>query len=166
VSGPLDRVQIPPSKVQATTRSRDMRYPSISKGPVLTRVRPYPMRLRSPLIRRPAAAAWLVARDVSQRAGPDVRPLGCVVSAFIAERTRRLSTLLTGDVPPQHLMCPVHSTGTQSQGHPADGAPIQSIVKQCARAARRTVLIIPYTRSFPCTPILRRSRMSGRKKIA
>ena len=124
------------------------------------------MRLRSPLRRRPDAATWLVARDVSQRAEPDVRPLGRAVSAFIAERTRRLSTLLTGDVPPQHLMRPVHSTGRRRQGHPADGAPVQSIIKQCACAARRTVLIIPYTRSFPCTPILRRSRMSGRKKIA
>jgi hypothetical protein len=38
--------------------------------------------------------------------------------------------------------------------------------KQCARAAQRTVLIIPYTRSFSCMPILRRSRMSGRKEIA
>jgi hypothetical protein len=166
VSGPLDGVQIPPSKVRATTRSRDRGYPGISKGPVLTRVSPYPMRLRSPLRRRPAAAAWLVARDVSQRAGPDVRPLGRAVSAFIAERTRRLSTLLTGDVPPQHLMCHVHSTGRWRQGHPTDGAPVQSIVKQCARAARRTVSIISYTRSFPCTPILRRSRMSGCKKIA
>jgi hypothetical protein len=62
------------------------------------------MRLRSPLRRRPVAATWLVARDVSQRAEPDVRPLGRAVSAFIAERTRCLSTLLTGDVPPQHLL--------------------------------------------------------------
>jgi hypothetical protein len=38
--------------------------------------------------------------------------------------------------------------------------------KQCTRAARCTVLIIPYTRSFPCTPMLHRSRVSGRKKIA
>jgi hypothetical protein len=38
--------------------------------------------------------------------------------------------------------------------------------KQCARAARRTVLIIPCTRSFPCMPILRKSRMSGCKEIA
>jgi hypothetical protein len=122
------------------------------------------MRLRSPLRRRPAAAAWLVARDVSQRAGPDVRPLGRAVSAFIAERTHRLSTLLTGDVPPQHFVsCPLRWQAVL--GHPADGAPVQSIVKQCARVAWRTVLIIPYTRSFPCTPILRRSRMSGRKKI-
>ena len=124
------------------------------------------MRLRSPLRRRLDAATWLVARDISQRVEPDVRPLGHAVSAFIAERTRSLSTLLTGDVPPQHLMCLVHSAGRWRQGHPADGAPVQSIVEQCARAARRNVLIIPYTRSFPCTPRIRRSRMSGREKIA
>jgi hypothetical protein len=166
MSGPLDGVQIPPSKVRATTRSRDRGYPGISKGPVLTRVRPYPMRLRSPLRRRPAAAAWLVAPDISQRAEPDVRPLGHAVFAFIVERMRCMSTLLTSDVPPQHLMRPVHSAGRWREGHPTDGVPVQSIVKQCARAARRTVSIIPYTRSFPCTPILRRSQMSGRKKIA
>jgi hypothetical protein len=74
--------------------------------------------------------------------------------------------MLTGDVPSQHLMCPVHSAGRRRQGHPADDAPVQSVVKQCARAARRTVLIIPYTRTFPCTPILRRSRASEHKKIA
>jgi hypothetical protein len=157
--GPLDGVQIPSSKVRATTRSRDRGYPGISNGPVLTRVRPYPMRLRSPLRRRPAAVAWLVARDISQWAEPDVRPLGRVVSAFIEERTCRLSTLLTGDVPPQHLMRPVHSAGRWRQGHPTDGAPVQSIIKQCARAARRTASIIPYM-------ILRRSQMSRRKKIA
>jgi hypothetical protein len=114
---------------------------------------PYPVHLRSPLKWRPDAATWLVARDISQRAEPDVKPLGRTVSAFIAERTRRLSTLLTGDVPPQHLMRHVHSAGRWRQCHPADGAPVQSIVKQYARAARRTVSIIPYTRSFPCTPI-------------
>jgi hypothetical protein len=57
------------------------------------------MRLRSPLRRRPDAATWLVARDMSQRAEPDVRPLDCAVSAFIAGRTRRLSTMLIDDVP-------------------------------------------------------------------
>jgi hypothetical protein len=36
--GPLDGVQIPPSKVRAATRSQDRGYPSVSKGPVLTRV--------------------------------------------------------------------------------------------------------------------------------
>jgi hypothetical protein len=78
------------------------------------------VRLRSPLRRRPDAATWLAARDISLRAEPDVRDLGRAVSAFIAERTRRLSTLLTGDVPPRHLMRPVHSAGRQHQGHPAD----------------------------------------------
>jgi hypothetical protein len=58
------------------------------------------VRLCSPLRRSPDAAAWNLACDISQRAEPDVRPLGPTVSAFIAERTRRLSTLLTGDVPP------------------------------------------------------------------
>jgi hypothetical protein len=74
--------------------------------------------------------------------------------------------MLTGDVPSQHLMRPVHSAGRRRQGHPADGAPVQSVVKQCARAARRTVLIIPYTRSFPCTPILCRSQMTERERVA
>jgi hypothetical protein len=124
------------------------------------------VHLRSPLRRRPDAATWLVARHVSQRAEPDVRPLCHAVSAFIVERTRRLSTQLTGDVPPQHLMRPVHSAGRRRQGHPADSVSVQSIVKQCARAAGCTVSIITYTRSFPCTPILRRSRMLGHKKIA
>jgi hypothetical protein len=82
------------------------------------------VRLRSPLRRRPDAATWLVARNISQRAEPDVSPLGHAVSAFIAERTRRLSTLLIGDVPPQHLMRPVHSASRRRQGHPADGAPV------------------------------------------
>jgi hypothetical protein len=122
--------------------------------------------MRSPLRRRPDAPTWLVARDISQRAEPDVKPLDHADSAFITEGTRRLSTLLTGDMPPQHLLRLVHSAGRRHQGHPADDAPVQSTIKQCARATRRTVLIIPYTRSFPCTPILRRSRMSGRKEIA
>jgi hypothetical protein len=124
------------------------------------------VRLCSPLRRRPDAATWLVARDVSQRAEPDVRPLGRAVSAFIAGRTHRLSTLLTDDVPRQHLMRPVHSTGRRRQGHPADSVPVQSIIKQCARAAGCTVSIIACARSYPCTPILHRSQMSGRKKIA
>jgi hypothetical protein len=121
--------------------------------------------MRSPLRWRPDAATWLVARDISQRAEPNVRPLGRAVSAFIAERTCRLSALLTGDVPSQHLMCSVHSTSRRRQGHPADGAHVQFVVKQYARAARRTELIIPCTRSFPCTPIIRRSRMSGHKRL-
>jgi hypothetical protein len=82
------------------------------------------MRFRSPLRRRPDAATWLVARDVSQRAEHDVSPLGHAASAFIAEKTRRLSILLTDDVLPQHLMCPVHSAGRWRPGHPAGGVPV------------------------------------------
>jgi hypothetical protein len=78
-------------------------------------------------MRRPDAATWLVAHDISQWAEPDVRPLDHVDSAFITERTRHLPTLLTGDVPPQHLLCPIHSTGRRRQGHPADGSLVQSI---------------------------------------
>jgi hypothetical protein len=88
---------------------------------------------------------WTIARDVSQRMEPDVRPLGRAATTFIAEKTRCLFIPLTGDVPPRHLMCPVHSAGRRRPGHPAGGVPIQSIVKQYARAARCTVSIITYT---------------------
>jgi hypothetical protein len=60
---------------------------------------------------RPDAVAWPTARDVSQWAGPDIRPLGCTTSAFIADKARHLSIPLAGDVPPWHLLSPVHSTG-------------------------------------------------------
>jgi hypothetical protein len=40
------------------------------------------------------------------------------------------ATSLTGDVPSQHLMRPVQSAGRRRQGHPADGAPDQSVDKQ------------------------------------
>jgi hypothetical protein len=72
---------------------------------------PCHVRFCSPHRRRPDAATWPTAHDVSQRAEPDVRPLGRAASAFIADKTRRLSTLSAGDVPPRHLMSPIHSTG-------------------------------------------------------
>jgi hypothetical protein len=72
---------------------------------------PYRICFRSLLRRSPDVAMWHGARDVSQRTEPDVRPLGCAVSAFIADKARRLSIPLAGDVPPRHLMSPVHSTG-------------------------------------------------------
>jgi hypothetical protein len=68
--------------------------------------RPYCVRFRSPFRRRPDAAAWPTARDVSQRAEPDVRLLGRASSTFVADKTH----CLIGDVPPQHLMSPVHFT--------------------------------------------------------
>jgi hypothetical protein len=46
-------------------------------------------------------------------------------------------------------MRPVHSAGRRRQGHPANGAPVQSVVEQYARAARCTVLIIPCREASP-----------------
>jgi hypothetical protein len=89
----------------------------------------YPEPLRSPLGRRSNVASWLIVRDVGQRAERDIRALSHAASAFIAEGTRRLSTLLTGDVPPRHLLRPVHFAGRPRQGHPADGAPVKSVAK-------------------------------------
>jgi hypothetical protein len=107
-----------------------------------------------------------VARDISQQAGLDARPITPRSLCSYCGEDASPATTLTSDVPSQHLMCPIHSAGRRRQGHPADSAPVQSVDKQCARAERRTVLIIPSTRSFPCMPRIHRSRMSGHKKIA
>jgi hypothetical protein len=72
---------------------------------------PYHIRFCSPPRRRPDAAVWPTARDVSQRAEPDVGPQGCATSAFIADKVCRLSIPLAGGVPPLHLLSSVHSTG-------------------------------------------------------
>jgi hypothetical protein len=90
---------------------------------------------------------WPTARDVSQRAEADVRPLGRAASAFIADKPRRLSTPLAGDVSPQHLMCPVHSAAGWRPGHPTCGVPVYSVGRQYAHAAAYTMLII--TRALP-----------------
>jgi hypothetical protein len=63
-------------------------------------------------------------------------------------------------------MRPVQSAGRRRQGHPADGAPDQSVGEQCAHAEQHTILIVPSTRSFPCTPRIQRSWASGHEKIA
>jgi hypothetical protein len=107
-----------------------------------------------------------VARDISQRVVPDVRPLKPHSLCIYCGEDASPATTLTGDVPSQHLMRHVHSAGRRRQGHPADSEPVQSVVKQCARAMWRTVLVIPSTRSFLCTPRICRSRMSGHKTIA
>jgi hypothetical protein len=72
-----------------------------------------PVRLRhcSPPGRRPDAATWPTACDVSRRVESDIRPPGYAAPAFIADKARRLSVPLTDDVPPQHLMRPVYSAG-------------------------------------------------------
>jgi hypothetical protein len=100
------------------------------------------------------------ARDVSQRVEPDVRPLGRVASAFIAEEARRLSswqvmcrlsikyalsTPLISDVSSQHLMCPVRSANGRRPGHPVGGVPVRSDGRRYASVAAYTVLIITHT---------------------
>jgi hypothetical protein len=100
------------------------------------------MCFRSPLRRVPDAAAWPIARDVSQREEPDVRPLDHAISTFIAEKTRRLTALLTGDVPSRHLMCPVHSDGKQRPDHLIGGVPVQLDSGQYAHTATRAAVVI------------------------
>jgi hypothetical protein len=107
----------------------------------------YRIRFSSPLRRSPDAATWHGARDVSQRAEPDVRPLGCAASAFIADKVRRLSIPLAGDVPPPHLIRHVHSVGRRRPVHSAGGVPVYSTSRQYAHAAACTTLII--TRALP-----------------
>jgi hypothetical protein len=75
------------------------------------------------------------------------------------------ATMLAGDVPSQHSMCLVHSTGRRASGVILQTACLSSLLSNSA-SVPRSVLTIPYTRSFPCMPRIRRSRMSGREKIA
>jgi hypothetical protein len=106
---PLDGFQIPLCGAQAT-HSRvpgfwDKEYLGLNLGQAEIQSRhmsgPYRIRFCSPLRRSPDAATWHGARDVSQRAEPDVMPLGRMASAFIADKARRLSIPLAGNVPPQ-----------------------------------------------------------------
>jgi hypothetical protein len=125
---------------------------------------------------------WPTARDVSQWAEPDVRPTGCATPAFIVDKAHSL----TSDVSPQHLMRPAHSAVRQR--------PVHSTSKQCAasafnetcpcrwQAACLSILMAGDTPmvpralcssslvrcqgSFRCTPMLRRPRKPGRRKIA
>jgi hypothetical protein len=110
-------------------------------------VRSGPIRIHScfPLRRSHDAATWHAARDVSQRAEPDVRPLGYAASAFIADKARRLSIPLAGGVPPQHLLRPVHSVGRRRPVHSAGGVPVHSTGRRYAHTVACTTLIISRT---------------------
>jgi hypothetical protein len=111
-------------------------------------------------------AMWPTVRDVSQRAEPDIRPLGRAVSAFIAEKTRRLTIPLTGNVPLQHLMCHVHSAGRWPLGHPAGGVSVhcQTVRPCCEVHCAHPSSLVRCQGGFPCTPMLRRSWISGREE--
>jgi hypothetical protein len=147
---PPDGTWTPLSEVRAThgkIPGRRIPWPKSRayRGPAQTLVRVLPVCFRSPLRRGPDAATWPIARDVSQQAEPDVRPLGHAISTFIAEKTCRLSALLTGDVPSPHLMCPVHSDGRRRPDHPTSGVHVQSDNGQYAHTATRAMVIMTCT---------------------
>jgi hypothetical protein len=117
---------------------------------------PYRLRFCSLPRRRPDATVWPTARDVSQRAEPDVRHLGYTASTFIEDKVCRLSIPLADGVQPLHLLRPVHSAGrwrpVNSPGrrrpiHSACGVPVHSTCRQHAHTAVCTTLII--TRMLP-----------------
>jgi hypothetical protein len=83
---------------------------------------------------------WPTARDVSQRAEPDVRPPGCAALAFIVDKARRL----TSNVSHRHLMRPAHSAVRQRHVH--------STGKQCAASAFNETC--PYRWQAACLSIL------------
>jgi hypothetical protein len=70
---------------------------------------------RSPLRQRPAAAAWLVAHDISRPTESDVRPLRSRGLRIYCREDAPPATKPTDDVPPRHLMRPVHSAGRRRQ---------------------------------------------------
>jgi hypothetical protein len=162
---PLGRVRATRSKVPGFWRKG---YPGLDQGQagVQNRHVSGPCRVSScsPLRRRPNATTRPTSRDVSQRAEPDVRPLGRAVSAFITDRTRRL----IGDVPPQHLMRPVALLADGDQTIPQAAClsiPVTGGATILPHAPRSSSLVHGQG-SFPCTPILRKPQISGRKKIA
>jgi hypothetical protein len=141
----------PPREARALARSRDGKDPDIRGGPMLARVRARP----------DASRYWRVACDISQRAKPDAKPTKPCNLCIYCRKDAPPVTTLTGDMPSQHLMCPVQSDGRRRQGHPAGSAPDRSVDKQCACAEQHTILIVPSTRSLPCIPRIQRSRVSG-----
>jgi hypothetical protein len=112
---------------------------------------PNHVRFCSPLRRRPDVATWPTARDVSQWAEPDVRPLGRAASAFIANKVCHLSIPLAGDVPPQHLMSPVHSTGRRCAAS-AFNEPCPLLTGGDQAILQAACLSIPLADSTPILP--------------
>jgi hypothetical protein len=102
---------------QITTRSQD-------SGAGNTRAPPWKgsgagtcpgLAPRSPLGQRPAAVTWLVAHDISRPTESDVRPLRSRGLCIYCGEDAPPATKPTDDVPPRHLMRPVHSAGRRRQ---------------------------------------------------
>jgi hypothetical protein len=62
-----------------------------------------------------AAAPWLMAHDISQRAEPDVKPIKLCSLCIYCGEDAPPATTLTGDAPSWHLMRPVQSAGRRRQ---------------------------------------------------
>jgi hypothetical protein len=101
----------------------DKEYPGLNQGQAGVQSRhvsgPYHVRFCSPPTRRPDAATWPTARDVSQRAEPDVRPLGHATLHLL--RIRRATCLFHWQV-----MCP---SAFNEPCHSADGRCAASALK-------------------------------------
>jgi hypothetical protein len=110
---------------------------------------PVHVRYCSPPRRRPDAATWPTARDVSQRTEPDVRPPGCATPAFIADKARRL----TYDVPTWHLMRPVYSAVRRQPVHSTgrQGAAL-AFNETCPFRWQAACLSIPLAGGTPMLP--------------
>jgi hypothetical protein len=150
----------------------DKEYPGLNQGQAGVRSRhvsgPYRVHFCSPLRQKPDAATWPTARDISQRAEPDVRPLGRAAAAFIADKARRLPIPLAGDVPPQHLMSPVHSVDGRRPGHLVGGVPVHSIGRRHIHTVACAALITTraYRGSSDDISILYALRALWRSEIA
>jgi hypothetical protein len=130
------------------TRSREGKCDNLGTGPELMRVLALSVAPPPPLGQGSNAAIWLIVCDVGQQAERDVRALSRAASAFIAERTRRLSTLLWM-MCPHDIYCVLSIPLAGGARATLQTAQLSSpLSKQCACVARCTVLI-PYTRSFP-----------------
>jgi hypothetical protein len=153
-SGPSrmgSRPRIMGSQGPRTEHTRALNRTQVGSGvntcPDLVSCGPVRIRFCSPPRQRPDAAMWPTAHDVSQKAEPNVRPMGYAASAFIEGKARRLSIPLAGGVPPLHLMRPIHSAGRRQPIHSAGGVLVHSTGRRHAHTAACTTLII--TRTLP-----------------
>jgi hypothetical protein len=136
----------------------DREYLGLNQGQAGVRSRrvsgPYRIRFCSPRRRRSDAAAWPTTRDVSQRAEPDIRPLGYAASAFIEDKARRLTIPLAGGVP-SHLLRLVHSTGRWCAA--------SAFIETCPFHRRQAAcLSIPLAGDMPILPRTLRSSLLAR----
>jgi hypothetical protein len=82
------------------------------------------------------------------------------------EKTRRLTIPLIGDVPLQHLLCPVHSANKRCPSHPAGGVPSTPLLNSTP-VLRSALCASIITRTFPGKLPLHANRgYQGAREIA